>query len=635
MATEFGSASIHTRTGATLRDECRHSVAKPHDGCVRRPQCWQTADDVTGNEMTNILGWLATHYLGTGEYFLSAAVALLIAILGTALPQLGLTSRWPRLMAACVGLILTALGVGLAVGKTVSRSPLRQIPWVGPETTGVVGLILIGTAWALETNDRKRTRQRLGPVVEAAWRGIERMSSDAHQTTESGMGLRTPAGRSVLREVMTTVRRRQSKPITLLTGPAGAGKTLALLSLAHICRSSWIERRSHILIPVYVDLAAFAHEPDTIPVRDFILKELGQDTGLIETIIEMWRDKKLNATWMFLCDHVDQIESRRRTDVERYDWFTDLTEFLAVSGRGSHAVLAGQKIPDNAVGTTVEVAPVSRRLREHLLSAQGVTDAQQAVLNSEKSFRQYIGNLAWLDLISGYLADHPGNEPSDCHSLMGAVVDFKLNPPQHAGKKTSTETLINIAQESAMILSEYTSPDSVMMEADLIKALEQNRHEASGAKTALRQLINTGLMTIQAARNGGESVRFQHDSIIGYFLTCQVMEMQVSSVDIRAILEDRNRPTVAISLLQHGASPLVDKMISEASAILGPLGEVPPTKPITIVNRFLRLAQITERASSGHDDRAPSWPSTAYEILHILDAGVRDIAGPRQCTSGR
>jgi hypothetical protein len=197
--------------------------------------------------MTQILTWLAAHYVAAGEFFLLTSLTLFITIVGTALPPLGLAARWPRRVAMWVGIILIILGGVLALAKALRPHVLKQLPWAAAVATSAVGVVFALTAWALTARYGRTTQLRLRPMADAAWRTISRLTSESQ--INSYLKLRTPNGRRVVDEILTSVRKKQARPL-LLASASGTGKTGTLLSIAAQCRSAFVERHRRPIIAV-------------------------------------------------------------------------------------------------------------------------------------------------------------------------------------------------------------------------------------------------------------------------------------------------------------------------------------------------------------------------------------------------
>ena len=575
-----------------------------------------------GLGMTEILRWVAAHYVGVGLYLLGVGIALLVAALGAALPVVGLTSRWPRWLAACAGLLLVLFGIALAAAKLAWASPLRQVSWLGPSVMTAFGLILMGTAWALERKSRQRTREHLRPMIDAAWRGIESRSGQVRGTKD--VVLTTPDGRRVNRELASMISRRRLTQIVMLTGPAGAGKTTTLVDLAGYCHATWVERRGRAFIPVYVDLADFAREPSRISLRDFIMRELGQDEDLNQSFAAAWRDTRPGAIWVFLFDNVDRVLARWPADQRSYSWANELADFMGANGRSSRAVVAGYSMANIPNGIRVEIAPVSRRSRSNFLMAQGVAAAQRDALSFEKTFRQYAANLAWLDMVSAYLATRTGDGPESFHDLMAKCVDQKMSSTGSGSIDAAEEQIHKIAQAVAIRLCGYQNMNDSNVRSELVQDIAQGEGYPAGVvDAALSTLASHGLMSAYLDMDGHERLQFSHESIQAFFASSRLLQADPATLGLEIILADRRWPTIAISLLENGGKEMVAGLIAAAERILSQFGQAPAAPAETMINRFLRAAQIPERDSASLEDVPPSSPALAYAVLRILDAGLQ------------
>ena len=239
--------------------------------------------------MTHILAWLAAHYAAAGKFLLLASLTLFITILGTALPQLGLAARWPRQLATWTGVILIFLGGALALAKAFRPHVLGQLPWAAAAVTFTVGVVFAVTAWALTARYGRTTQQRLQPIGDAAWRTVSRLKDESQ--INSYLKLQTPNGQAAVDEILASVRKKQARPL-LLAAASGTGKTCTLMSIAAQCRSAFVESRRQPIIAVYIDVAQFAMQSARVPLRDYILNQVAQDTGFIQVLKEAWQDKR-------------------------------------------------------------------------------------------------------------------------------------------------------------------------------------------------------------------------------------------------------------------------------------------------------------------------------------------------------
>jgi hypothetical protein len=319
--------------------------------------------------VTHLLTWLAAHYVKVGEYLLSAAAALVIAILGAALPLLGLAARWPRRITALTGVVLVVLGGVLALAKALRPDALHPLPWLAPAITAFAGAVFILTACSLGARHRLKTRQRLQPMADAAFRTIDVLINRTR--TNSFARLETSNGQPAVDEILSRMRRKQPGPLLLIASP-GAGKTCTLISVATKCQEDWVERRSSRIIPVYIDIARLAKQVTRPPIRDYITSQIAHDAKFISQLNEAWSDERTNVTWLFLFDNADHAIMRWNKEYDGHTWTAELHDFLNTNPTGLRAVLAGRDL-SSISGTRIELAPLSAKARVEFMSSRGVS----------------------------------------------------------------------------------------------------------------------------------------------------------------------------------------------------------------------------------------------------------------------
>jgi hypothetical protein len=564
-------------------------------------------------DVTPILSWLARNYVGVSKYILSTAVAVLVAVLGSALPQVRWTSRVPARLAATVGAFLVAIGVLAGVGKLAWPSSLKPMAWAAPAIAGVLGFAFIGVAWVLRKQYRRRSRQRLQPMIEAALRTLDRASraTAKHPYVE----LRNPGRRPVVGEILTAVRRRRPGGLILLVGPGGAGKTTVLLELAARCRLSWEERNRRVVIPVYANLSQWGDEVSEIPLRAFVLRELTSDDQLSRLFADAWSVPQPDVTWLFLLDNVDTMLKHSAAD----DFLASLDDFLAIN-KNLRAVLAGLSGSSRKDAVRIDIAPLDRRSRDHLLTSRGVAKPQQVTLNSEKSFRQYYGNPGWLDLIATYLIKRPGMVTDNFYELMAEITTQQLALKRPAPGQQLQDLLLSAADETAALLaSRIGSAIPTRREQVLQYLIAKLNKDQPEIEPALDALISRHIMKSYRASNGSDCVEFEHDAIQDYF-TIRTFINHSSAVNIATLLTDPRWSTVAISLVQHGSDEAIAETITSARKILNDLRPQAPATTM-VVNRLLKSMQLPERPIVQENISGPQWSPIGYRVLYILDAG--------------
>ena len=571
-----------------------------------------------------ILEWVGSHYAPAGISLFAFAVSLLVAVLGTALPQAGLRSRWPRRLAACAGILLLLIGGTSAAAKLRWPHPLRHVPWSGPPLVAVFGLLLIFSAWLSLRHFRKRTRRQLQPVINAAWQTVGHFPWDASDV--DGIVLRTPNGRPVIRELLAMTGRRRPSQVTLMEAPAGAGKTSSLVELANRCHTAKAEKHGRTVIPVYIDLAIFAKRAERPPLRTFILTEINPDGGLTQHIDTVWRDgSSLNVSWVFLFDNADRLLERWPGAQGTYDWAKELSGFLGATGHGSHAVVAGRNVANPPGGVRVEIAPLNSQSRRIFLKSRHVAEAQQEMISSGKSFQPYAGNPGWLDFISPYLAEHPRDAPGSFYDLMRECIAQRM--PQGV----PGEWFQDIAAELAIQLYDGAEAGRANIRMTLVKQLLQRRGcPPDEVQSLLDDLGSTGLVSYYLDQDGHECLQFSHGSFEDYFATARLLLAAPGALDLERILTARRRTAIAVSLLQHGSDDMVSGLTAAAENILTRVAQARVAPAEALINGFLRSAQIPERDPAADSGVPAAWPTLAYTVLRVLMPARRRIRSQRQ-----
>ena len=565
--------------------------------------------------MTHMLAWLAAHYAAAGKFFLLTSVTLFITIVGTALPQLGLAARWPRQLAMWIGVILTFLGGGLAIAKAFRPDVLKQLPWAAVAVTFAVGVVFAGTAWFLTSRYGRTTQQRLRPMADAAWRTISRLKGESR--IDSYLKLQSPNGKAVVDEILAGVRKKQARPI-LLASESGTGKTCTLMSIAAQCRSAFVERHRRPIIAVYIDVAQLAMQSPRVPLRDYILSQVAQDTGFVRELNKAWEDKRANVSWLFLFDNADRALMRWGSGEEADAWSTELIDFLSTNPARFRAVVTGHDL-SSFIGQRIELSPLSQKTQAKFLSSRGVTAAQQSALLHEKSFRQYIGNLGWLDLVSDYLAQAPGNTPNNFLDLMNNVVTRQIAFITSARSELSDYLIVKVAQETAERIEKF--PISYRINrAALLQFLGDNGYmELSSVELVIDELVRYGMMT-KYFIGDDEVIEFTHDSVRSYYIIGAILNDN-AIINIDEVLSDPSNTTIVISLLQLGSDELKLKVIRTAEEYLTRQEPTPKTSAI-IINRMLSSMKIEPRSGVVEEGDLSPWTTGTYNWLHILDAGL-------------
>jgi hypothetical protein len=300
-------------------------------------------------------------------------------------------------------------------------------------------------------------------------------------------------------------------------------------------------------------------------------------------------------------------------------WSTELTDFLNTNPARFRAVLTGRDL-SLFVGQRIELSPLSQQARTNFLSSHGVTVAQQSALTHEKSFRQYIDDLGWLEFVSDYLAQAPGNTPNSFQELMNSVIARRIESATRTQPELSDDLILKIIRETATQLEK--SPISYRIKraaAQLQFPSDEGGIEPSSVEPAIDELVRYNLM-IKYFLGEDEIVEFKHDSVRSYFVIDAIVNSSTMIVTDE-FLSDPSNTTIAISLLQFGSHELRLKIFQTAEEYLIRQESAPKASAI-IINRMLSSMKMELRSGIMDEGDPSPWTSGAYHWLHILDAGL-------------
>ena len=299
-------------------------------------------------------------------------------------------------------------------------------------------------------------------------------------------------------------------------------------------------------------------------------------------------------------------------------WSTELVDFLNTNPTRFRAVLVGRDL-SSFTGNRIELSPLSRQVRAKFLSSRGVTPAQQSALVHEKSFRQYIDNLGWLDLVSDYLAQTPGSAPNSFRNLMDSIVTQRIAAIAAPQPELSDDLIARIAQETATRLEKFPISYGIKRTAQVQLLNEKGCAEPGTIELVIDELVRYGIM-IKYFIGEDEIIEFRHDGVRSYFVTNAVLDNN-PAVIIDELLADPYNTTIAISLLQFGRHELILKIFQTAVEYLT-RQEPTPQASVLIINRMLSSAKIEIRSGVVEEGDQSPWTKGTYHWLHILDAGL-------------
>ena len=572
------------------------------------------------NIMTNTLIWLARHYVSGGKYLLGTSVALIVGSLSAATVKLDLVSRWLRLIAGSIGAFLIFFGSALLVTKLVRPEPLSQMPWPAPALTSAVGLLLIAVAWTLRRLYKRALRRRLEPVVDSAWRRIERLRVDLG--LNEYITMRTPQDRAVIPELLSLVGDQRSVPIMCLTSTMGSGKSATLIELASRCYSTWLRSRRHLIVPVFVDLAAYAAEAHGSSMRNFVIRQLLRDEELVRQLEELWRDKRAGVKWLFLFDNADRALDRWQADSPNSDWAIDLAEFIRSNRVSFRAILAGRRTPYIPGAASLEIAQLSPRSRMQFLSAAGVSEVQQASFTSDKSLGFHVGNPGFLALVGPVLALSPGAVPECFYDLMADVMTERLRCLTDCQESTATEIFYRIAGRVAVLLySRSLSEGPLALSTAIDWTGQLEGLSASAVEKVIAELLNLEILIQYSGPLNTDYLEFRHGAIQAY-CAAKLLLSDRSDIVLHSMFTDPRLLLVATSLLQMGDADLAASLIATARELMQRMEPTPPAS-VLMVNRLLRSVNIAEREYTQNTEAGAAWSSLGYRVLYILDIGLQ------------
>ena len=402
-----------------------------------------------------------------------------------------------------------------------------------------------------------------------------------------------------------------------MVGASGAGKTSTLRDLATTCRSGWIEGDHRPVIPLYLDMARFAWLEPRGSLRDFVLSQIGHDTGFIRQVDEAWADTRINVTWLFLFDNADHPLMRWPSGEDSYSWVSEVIDFVNSNPARFRAVLACEEVPA-IPGKNVELAPLNAKLRAEFLSRRGVTPAQQEALIHEKSFRQYVDNPGWLNMVSKYLSEHFDVGLNTFRDLMDGVLGQFLSSTQAEQLQYSGDLLEVIMEEIAFTL--FKEGGSEILRTTLVDATcETESTGRADIEVLIDHLADKHLLK-RYLKGGSEYIKFEAESVQAHYLTRKMLGGAADAF-IEKLIADFAYTTVAISLLQFGDDSLVQKALECVRLYLRP-PEPTPLASTIVINRMLSAVQVPVREGV-IEEEAPSISSRdSYHFLYVLEAGL-------------
>ena len=378
------------------------------------------------------------------------------------------------------------------------------------------------------------------------------------------------------------------------------------------------EERGRTVVPVYIDLAAFAEKVERPALRAFILAEMNLDDRLAGRIDAAWSDSSLGAVWLFLFDNADRLLTRWPGTDGTYDWVSELAGFLGANGRDSRAVVAGRAVPSIPGAVRVEIAPLDDRSSRAFLKSRDVAEGKQEVITSGKSFRPYGGNPGWLDFISPYLAEQHREAPKSFYALMDECIGERM-PPGGLGDQFRAD-----AENLAILLYNGAKEE----QANVKTALAQQLGHVRGCSpdevlSSLDGLTSLGFVSLYLDKDGRERLQFSHDCFEAYFATARLLLVDPATLDLERLLTTRRWTAIAVSLLQHGDEDMVRALILAAEKILTRVARAPMEPPEDPINRFLAASQIPERTPAAKAIVQPPWPTLVSTVLRVVNAGLK------------
>ncbi|MBE8517059.1 ATP-binding protein [Amycolatopsis sp. H6(2020)] len=308
-------------------------------------------------------------------------------------PAVGLT-------AALVGVLVCASAIWFLVSRQLEPLSGSGRLWT---IAGAIGVLLLAggltLALLVPTTDR-RALNRIARVVDQVVQQCDlRDGFTIDQYVDLGVR-RDPGARRRPRTL--TLAQVTESGVTLLTGPAGAGKTTTLRALVRIsCLRSQASRRPDTVV-LYVNLADMAEITTPVTadtVRAHLLSSFDNDVHLKSTVAALLERADPHLRLVFVIDLGTAMQ------VEQAQDYVAEVSRLVRRHRRNHALIAA-RTGFEAVDVTFEPAPARHRRRELLLRRRGMTRTAYRELLNRLDLDPELDDVAHLPATLAMIARH-------------------------------------------------------------------------------------------------------------------------------------------------------------------------------------------------------------------------------------
>ncbi|WIM94636.1 hypothetical protein ACTOB_006677 [Actinoplanes oblitus] len=558
--------------------------------------------------------------------------ALAVSTASLLFDTLGHANEWPRSFRRVVSWLAVLCAGGVLVVSALNAIPGHRLdPWErGAAALVALPLLLIGVRRlrriprTIVDHDVLQMIKAAGDLVEDAGTDASEPGVDVDATSRIGRKERRIRLSRLLR-----ARWRGAGQLTLVRGPAGAGKTYGLRGLARRGMPRGRRPAQGRVIPVYVDLRFFVTDAGPVEAnsyREFLAGLLGRgDSFLRGKVLQYFREHREVVGWLFLFDSFDEIPALLdSTDVARTaeEHLTAIRR-LVDSLPNSHAVIASRDFAEPSAITSsrlITINPLSpknqRSLMKALIPQRQPRRTLSKRLSADPGLRRLAENPLTLRLICGYIRD------TDSAALDGGVFGV-THQAVHArvvrilgGREPVAAGVVRVAQQLAFCLTLLDAPTGwnwARVDAEMAK-----REFASGPE------LHAAVQTLEQARllrtvpdTGGagplKAFTFAHRSI-QELLAAGLLLAEPGLLAPGEMLAGHRWEGVVPLLLRNGTAgqraailTAAERMLAETLAGMTGLPEIV---------RFGDPARMTARRVARFE-----WPPASVPLVRMLAAG--------------
>jgi hypothetical protein len=381
------------------------------------------------------------------------------------------------------------------------------------------------------------------------------------------------------RRSLTRQLRRRTDHLTLVTGDAGSGKSMALREVARIMASHAARSlRSNATIPVYVNLKALdpgAAAVDDLLIRRFVRASLeavgGQEVAdFLDARAQADGPDAFEAgvkdgTWLFLLDSFDEIpEVLSATEVNAtVARYTSAIEAFA-AGHSCRVVVSSRlfRAPRARGWTSIAIAPLSDRRQRRLIRATGLTREARNLLREELPNAQAdVAARAREPLFLALLCEHmryAPRLPEFPHEVFESAISRRLSSQSDEILEAHglSETDLR-AGSAAVAFAIGASGIGLQPRRTVLVQTVADLGVGSAARTnaALDALVDIRLARGSSERHHAtpeqQTFTFAHRRFQEYFATVAVREYG-ASVENETLLTDAQWRETVVTLFQTG-----------------------------------------------------------------------------------